>query len=232
MKNIFFVVNTIGDVNFSELLKKYLPSCSISVGDRLPAHAAEFDLVVLWSYRKKIPIEENTRNIILFHSSPLPVGRGWAPIYNSITKCLSHYTISGLFAARELDTGDLIVQARFAIEDHYVAADLRKWDAEICVLLIEMILKKIELGPISAKTQEGKHCTWPRRKPAENEIDIRRPFAEVIPHLRACEEDHPAFFMLNKCKYNVTVKAEKAADFPRDLEIEFFDSAQSAPARE
>jgi methionyl-tRNA formyltransferase len=231
MKNIFFVVNTIGDVNFSELLKKYLPNCSISVGDRLPVHASEFDLIVLWSYRKKIAIEENTRNIILFHSSPLPVGRGWAPIYNSIAKRLSHYTISGIFAAQELDAGDLIVQARFAIQDHYVAADLRKWDAEICVMLIEKILKKSELGPIAAKKQEGEPSTWPRRKPAENEIDVRRPFADVIPHLRACEEDHPAFFMLDKCKYSVTVKSEKAADFPRDLEIEFFDSAQLAPAR-
>jgi methionyl-tRNA formyltransferase len=222
MKSIFFVVNKIGDFDFSELLEKYLPHCSISVGDHLPPRAAEFDLIVLWSYRKKVPIEANTRNIILFHSSRLPEGRGWAPIYNSIARCLSHYTISGIFAAQELDAGDLIVQARFAIQDHYVAADLRKWDKEICVMLIELILKKSEAGPISARKQEGQPSTWPRRTPADNEIDVRRSFAELIPHLRACEDDHPAFFMLDSCKYSVTVRAETAADFPRDLDVTFF----------
>lgn len=226
MKSLFFVVNNIVDFDFGHLVAKHLDDCSISVGTQLPAHSEEYDLIVLWNYRKKIAVPESSRNIVVFHGANLPEGRGFAPIYNSIAKGLEKYTLSGIFAADEVDQGDIIVQASFTIDDHYVAADLRRWDTEISLMLTRLMLERLDAGPLRGKPQEGIASWWPRRRPEDNEIDIRQPFSQLIPHLRACEEGHPAFFMLNGVKYLVQVKPEAYPDFPSDLEIVFFDSGQ------
>jgi hypothetical protein len=45
----------------------------------------------------------------------------------------------------------------------------------------------------------------------------------MINHIRACEESHPAFFYLNKTKYVIKVKPENKPNFPKKLEIKFYD---------
>jgi methionyl-tRNA formyltransferase len=222
MKKVFFLVNKISSVNFSGVIEKYLSDCSVFIGTILPQNPEEFDLIVLWSYRKKLKHLGNKGNIILFHSSALPEGRGWAPIYNSIASGMNSYTISGIFAAEEIDAGDIIVQAKFAIKDNYIASDLRRWDAEISIMLVGLILQRMDSMPIQGKKQEGLPSFWPRRRLEENEININLQFSELIPHLRACEDDHPAFFWLGNTKYLVSVRAENAAQFPEDIEVTFY----------
>jgi methionyl-tRNA formyltransferase len=226
MKKVYFLVNRMTDFGFAPLLEKHLGDCEVAVGTTLPAEPSAYDLVVLWSYRKKVPVEPGCRNIILFHSSRLPEGRGFAPIYNTIARDLERYTVSGIFAAAEFDTGDLIVRASFRMRENYIAADLRRWDEEISVMLVSRLLDRFGGGELKGVPQVGTSSWWERRCPEDGCIDTTRTFAELIPHLRASESRHPAFFMLGQTKYVVSVQPETAPAFPDDLEIEFFDSAQ------
>lgn len=225
MKQVFFLVNKIDEFNFCQYVEKHLNEISVTVGDSLPEHTDEYDLIVLWSYRKIIKNIPSGKNIILFHSSDLPDGKGWAPIYYSIRSGLEHFTISGILADERVDSGDIIVKAKFRIKDNYTAEHIRKWDHEISIILVKKILERFANGKIKGGKQEGVGTSNPRRKPDENKIDLKSRFEQTINHLRACEKNHPAFFYYNQTKYSITIEPEIEPEFPADLKIKFYDSA-------
>lgn len=226
MKKVFFLVNKLEEFDFQQYLNKYLADVNITVGESLPIDTDYYDLIILWNYRKILKNIFDKKNIILFHSTNLPQGKGWAPIYYTLTKGLEQYTISGIFAADEVDSGDIIVQAKFKIKDNYTAEIIREWDDEICIMLIKKIFEIFQEKEIKGRKQQGVSSFNTRRKPEDNEINPNVKFADVISHLRACEKKHPAFFVYKGTKYLITVEPETKPTFPDDLEIIFYDSIQ------
>jgi len=223
MKKIFFVVNNIKEFEFENLITKYLPKVDIKIGKLLPKNVKKYDLIILWNYKKIIKDLPKENNVILFHSSDLPKGKGWAPIYYSIISKQKYFIISGIIANEKVDAGDIIVKARFKIQDNYTAGFLRKLDNEISIILISKILKKMK-SSVKGKKQISAGDTHSRRYEKDNQIDVKLPFKQIINHIRACEEKHPAFFYLNKTKYIIRIEPDVKPDFPNDLEIEFYDS--------
>jgi len=219
MKKLFFLLNSTTEYNFSDLQKKYLKDVSVHIGDTLPSHPADYDLVILWNYRKIIPGVAKHNNLILFHSSFLPEGKGWAPIYNTIAHGLQYYVITCLFCHENVDAGDIILRCRFALKDCYTAELVRRWDSEISMRLIPELLMRMDSGNFTGIQQEGHGTFYPRRKPSDNEISPESKIFEVVNHLRACESGHPAFFFFNGVKYNINIYPDREPSFPEDLEI-------------
>ena len=93
MKRLFILLNNITDFNFSSELETYLPNYLVDIGTDMPISPNDYDLIVAWSYRKIIKKIPNPNNIIIFHSTDLPNGKGWAPIYNSIVNENKFFTI-------------------------------------------------------------------------------------------------------------------------------------------
>lgn len=226
MKKVFFLVNSLNEFNCYDLIKKYLDGVHVTIGESLPQCTEEYNLIVLWSYRKIIPNISGKKNIVVFHSTDLPEGRGWAPIYHTLLKGLEFFVISGILAAEDVDTGDLIVKARFKIKDNYTAEIIRQWDNEISILLVNEILTRFEGLEISGIKQTGEGSRYPRRKPEDNEIKLDSLVGDIIGHLRGCEKRHPAFFYYNQTKYFIHIEPENKPEFPNDLEVIFFDSPQ------
>ncbi|EKE02081.1 MAG: hypothetical protein ACD_20C00429G0018 [uncultured bacterium] len=222
MKKVFFVVNKLKEFNFKDLLEKYLSDVDVSVGECLPENTEDYDLIILWSYQKIIPNIKNKKNIILFHSSDLPEGKGWAPIYNVIACNKEYYTISGIFAVDKVDTGDVIVKAKFKILDNYTAEYIRKWDNEISIMLTQKILSRFNKGSLKGIKQEGIPTYYERRNSEDNEIMIDSKIIDNLNHFRACEKNHPAFFYYNGFKYNIFVETAQAPSFPEDIEVIFY----------
>ena len=52
MNKIFFLINEFDEFNFHELIEKHLDDVNVTIGNTLPVHTDEYDLVVLWNYRK------------------------------------------------------------------------------------------------------------------------------------------------------------------------------------
>ena len=227
MSKVFFMVNKIKDFCFADLIEKYLSNCSVTVGETLPVHTEEYNLIVLWSYRKILANVAEKKNIILFHSSDLPEGKGWAPIYHSIRSGKDDYVISGIFADKEVDSGDIIVKAKFKIKDNYTADIIRRWDAEISIMLVREILDRFRNKIIKGIKQSGAETYYRRRKPEDNEVSLNSTIEDVLNHLRACENDHPAFVMYRDIKYKIFLEPlNSPTHFPEDLKITFFDDQQ------
>ena len=88
MKNILFIVNKKEDFTIQNYIDKHLLGFEIHVEENLPKDILSYDLIILWSYRKILKNISYYRNIVLFHSSDLPDGKGWAPIFNTLNRAL------------------------------------------------------------------------------------------------------------------------------------------------
>jgi methionyl-tRNA formyltransferase len=224
MKKVFFLVNNLGEFNFSELIKKYLDDVSVTVGESLPEHTEEYDLIVLWNYLNIIPNISDKKNIIIFHSSDLPEGKGWAPIYFTLSKGKEFFVISGILAGEGVDTGDIIVKATFKIKDNYTAEFIRKCDSGISIMLTKEILMRFEGRELKGMKQTSEGSYYPRRRPEDNKVAMDSSLNDIFNHLRGCEKRHPAFFYFNQTKYLISIEPEVKPEFPEDLLITYFDN--------
>jgi len=221
MKSVFFLVNDKEEFNFSDYIEKYLKKISITVDTKLPKNSESFNLIVLWNYKKIIPNISNYENVVVFHGSDLPKGKGWAPIYHAIADNHSHYVLSGIIPNDNVDEGDIIVKAKFMIKQNYTAKILREFDNEISFILIKKILERFN-SKIKGKKQSGKGTFFKRRFLEDNEINFNSNISKVFNHLRACENSHPAFFYYEDTKFLIKIEPEKQPSFPEDIEYEFF----------
>lgn len=217
-QKIFFLLNDFSEFTFQEYIKKYLKNIDVTLGTIFPENPEKYSLIILWSYRQILKNVENQNNVILFHSTDLPKGKGWAPIYYTIFNNEKFFTISGISASNKVDSGKIIVKAKFKILPNYTAEYIRKWDEEISIILTKMILKKIKNTKISGIPQKGNITYYKKRVPEDNEF----PSKNLLNHLRACEKNHPAFFYYKNEKFFVTIKPENEPKFPKDLKINFY----------
>ena len=99
---------------------------------------------------------------------------------------------------------------------------------EISIRLVGKLLDRLggERSLRGAK-QQGEGNYDPHRSPEDNGVP-GDPLADIVPHLRACEPQHPAFFNWRGVKYVISLRPEPYAGFPDDLEITFFDGVEAA----
>lgn len=220
---ICILLNKLDEFDFEILLNRHLPPerFEVEITDAFPDHPWDYRLIVPWNYRKIIKQAERFGNVVVMHSSYLPEGRGWAPIYYAFGEQKSEYVISGIFAVDEVDTGDIIIRARFPLESGHTAPFIREVDKEISLVLIAKILEKWPEGDIKAIKQSGTSSYRARRSPKENEVNINKTLKELLPHLRGVESNHPAFFYFNGLKYLIEVHPELEPVFPKQITIEY-----------
>jgi len=220
---VCILLNSLDEFDFQEVLRRHLPAdrFEVTIAEAFPDDSSKFQLIVPWSYRKIIKQAEQAGNVVVMHSSDLPEGRGWAPIYHAFKEQKSEYVISGIFAANEVDTGDVIVRARFPMEAGYTASFIRKIDEELSLLLIARILEQWPEGNPAGVKQSGTVSHRARRYPSDNEIDISKPLKALLPHLRGIESKSPAFFFYNEIKYLIEIRPESVPNKPRQVTIEY-----------
>ena len=221
---VYFMVEANAEIDLAALIERHLERYDVSVGQCLPECPAQYRMIVLWNLRRIIRDLPATSNFVVFHSSDLPKGRGWAPIYHSLADGHEEHVITAILAAPKVDAGDVIAKARFHIQPCHVADTLREIDEEVCVMLAVAILDRFGAGPIKATPQRGEATYYTRRLPSDSAVDIRLPLAELIPHIRACGRSHPAYFDWQGCRYRITLTPEQTPIFPDDLRINFEDA--------
>mgnify|MGYP006292657203 CR=1 FL=1 len=226
--NVFFVTEADHASHLRKLASRCLDGFVTTIGMDMPENPGDYTLIVLWNLRRIITNIPESKNTIVLHSSDLPKGRGWAPIYHSIADLNGEHVISAILAAPLVDAGDVVAKARFTIDPSITAVSLRRFDEEACMIMIYAILNKYPNGSIQAVPQYGQPTYYSRRSQADNEIDIEKPFAALIPHLRACEPPCYAHFFWHGVKYNIFIQPETPPELPPELFIEFPSDATVA----
>ena len=111
---ICILLNKLEEYHFDDLIKKYLPSekFDIEIKEKFPENASFYHLIIPWNYHKIIKNVKNFGNVVIIHSSDLPKGRGWAPLYYTFRDDMPHYTMTCIFAHENVDQGNIILKAR------------------------------------------------------------------------------------------------------------------------
>ena len=117
-----------------------------------------FNVIFLLSYRKIIDEETLERvdgNVIVFHSSDLPKGRGWAPIYTAIASGYKYHTITMCYADKEMDAGNILAKAKCRIRNNYTAGMLRNIGRQLISYLIGEYVLYFETKTCPGMIQQG-----------------------------------------------------------------------------
>lgn len=226
-KKIFFLVNADSPFTLESLCAKHLPGIVIESAATLPQNTDDYALVIPWNYRRILPATKLGPNFLVFHPSDLPEGKGWAPLYNTIAQGKKEYVLSVFIPDASMDGGDIVAKARFKMTPDYTAAILRRHHEEICVKVMALIIDRFNNHPITGAKQSGRETICERRHPKDSEISPDKKLSELLPHLRACEPAHPAFFYHEGVKYLITVQPEVEPISPKDFTIEFFDGKEA-----
>jgi methionyl-tRNA formyltransferase len=183
------------------------------------------DLGILLGYRQVAPAEvvfSPRLGALLFHSSDLPRGRGWAPIYAALSRN-EPLVQALLFAAAEVDSGNVIAKARYRLEGDETEAEVREIDDRLTLLLLDNALPALLAGQAKGRPQDHARATYTaRRTPRDSEVTPDRTLAELFDHLRALPADAPAFFRFRGRTFSLDLRPlDPARGFdPGRLELE------------
>lgn len=157
-------------------------------------------------------IDANTRSLyrhaLVLHASDLPKGRGWSPHVWELLDGAETITVSLLDAEDDVDTGAIWAKRTFAVPRHALHEEIneRLFDTETA--LMDEALLLIESG--AAPRPQSTHVSptyYPRRSPADSEIDPHLPLSETFNAIRLMDpERYPVFFRLHGHCYSIALK--------------------------
>jgi len=151
--------------------------------------ALDPDLIVIVAYGRILPraiLDLPRRGCINVHASLLPKYRGAAPIQWALLNGEKETGISIMKVGELLDTGEIILQEKAAIEDKDNTATLSQKLFDIGGKLLLQALIQIEKGKAKYTPQNEANATYaPAIAKESAEIDWRRSAAEIHNRIRA-----------------------------------------------
>ncbi len=157
-----------------------------------------------WIVDKNI---HQTQNCIVFHTAPLPYGRGGSPIQNLILNGYEDTPVCALKMTSELDAGPIYGEITISLDGNLKSIFLRINNA-INKLIIKII--KNQIIPIP---QEGEPHIFERLSEKNNEIPKELSLKEIFDRVRMLDhEDYPNPYIIygnNKLEfYNANLDSE------------------------
>ena len=202
---------------------------------KIHAHHSQLDasdmLVFSFGYDKVLPnffLDAIPMGLVVFHSSDLPQGRGWAPLF--YTRFLRHkeLVLSMIYANEEVDAGPLIAKARYPINENYDIEELRKVDNACALVLLEKYLPKIIMKKYEGSEQNGEATFYKKRKPSDSLLDKNKSISQQVDLIRSLPPEHPGYFLKDGHKEYVQIEKEIVEEFNLDKVIiqDFLDTVR------
>lgn len=120
------------------------------------------------------------------HASLLPKWRGAAPIQRAIEAGDSETGVTIMQMDEGLDTGNILLTARTAIDDSDTGGSLHDRLAQLGAEALVGALAKLEAGELKPQPQDDAHATYARKlEKSEGEIDWQQPAKTVARKIRA-----------------------------------------------
>ncbi len=167
-----------------------------SLAGRIRDAGPAYVLVIGWSYL----VGEDILSIpasgcIGMHPTPLPLGRGQAPIPWTIIKGLKQTALSVFFLAAAADAGPVIARHDLDVRDNETSASLFYRVGHAHFTAGRDLAQRMGDGLVTARAQDEAAATrWPRRRPADGEIRDTMTAAEIDALVRALLGPYPRAF--------------------------------------
>lgn len=150
------------------------------------AHGRDWALVVAGYPWLVTGWRGRARYALNVHPSPLPAGRGPYPLFGAILESYESWGVTAHVLAEEgFDTGDLLAQETFALEQDETHESL--------LTKCQLAARRLALGPIGREISErwrraepqGDGEYWPRATDADRTLDFRQDVAAILRRVRA-----------------------------------------------
>jgi methionyl-tRNA formyltransferase len=139
--------------------------------------------------------------VIGTHETPLPEGKGWAPIQWSVLNNRKNLTITLYKLDGGVDSGEIINQVNVPILKHDTLDTLNKKRENGISQSFQLFLDELEQGYIVLRDQTGAGSYHKRRSLSSCELDPTTPLIDLWDEIRICDNDeYPAFFLLGNKK--------------------------------
>jgi methionyl-tRNA formyltransferase len=164
------------------------------------------DMIIVCGWRQIIGnkiLSIPQKGVIGFHPTLLPIGRGPAPIINTILEGFTKSGITMYYLSDTLDGGDIIGQETFRIKKTDNAEDIYEKVISSGKILINKYLPKLVDGNAPRYSQDENNATYfPKRTLMDNEIHLGSDSPELISRkIRALSKPYNgAYIVVNNTK--------------------------------
>jgi len=174
---------------------KYITSETELTEDMLKNFAPDFIFFPHWSWIVPREIHEKYKCIV-FHTAPLPYGRGGSPIQNLILRGFKSAPVSALRMTNKLDAGDIYDQIDIDLSGKLKEIFERLNDA------VNELIARLITNDIKPIAQEGEVTKFNRLTEKNNEIPKKLNIKQIYDRIRMVDDDeYPnAYFCINGYK--------------------------------
>lgn len=147
----------------------------------------------------------HSHNLVV-HASDLPKGRGWSPLTWQILEGNNHIPVTLLRAEPEVDSGDVYLQKWLKFAGHELLDELRDGVGDATSWLCRQFVNRYPDILSSARLQHGEPSWYPKRGPADSELEVDLPLRDQFELLRVVDNYHyPAFVRLRGHRYRLRI---------------------------
>jgi len=156
----------------------------------------------------KNDIRKRFKHTLVIHESDLPKGRGWSPLVWQIIDGSNTIPITIFDAAEKVDSGDIWKKEFVKLEGHEVVDEINAKVFPVKIKLMDFAIKNMDT--IKKTPQDGEPSYYPRRKPADNELNVNKTIKEQFDLMRIADnERYPCFFNFREHRYKITLSKIK-----------------------
>jgi len=147
------------------------------------------------------------RASLVLHASDLPCGRGWSPHIWQLIEGADEITLSLLEAEDSVDSGRIWKKLKFSVPKHALWDEInaRLFEAEI--ELVDFAVREFRTVSPIMQDPSIKPSYYPRRTPADSQVDPSRSIASQFDRIRVCDPNRfPAFFELHGKRFKLILE--------------------------
>lgn len=170
---------------------------SDEVQDALAEHDIALMAVSGWS--QQVPehvLEALPLGAVGLHPTPLPVGRGCAPIPWTILRGMRSSAVTLFHLDGEPGKGDIIDQRWFDLAPDVTATGLYERVGHIQAELLVQHIDDLLEGSAPHRPQSGHPSVWPSRRPSDGHLDLSAAGRDVDRMVRALAAPYPGAFAM------------------------------------
>lgn len=168
---------------------KYLQSKDQLSIEALIEFKPDYVFFIHWNWIVKKEIHDNF-NCVVFHTAPLPYGRGGSPIQNLILEGFDKSPVCAIKMTKELDSGPIYASSYVSL-----TGSLKDIFSRLNVVVNDLIVEITENNP-SAIPQHGEPHIFKRLTIKDNEIPMGLELEEIYDRIRMVDhKDYPNAFI-------------------------------------
>ncbi len=173
-----------------------------------------FDIVIVSNYDKIISEKYfflPLKGIVVIHSSDLPKGKGWAPIYNSIANAENEYVVSLIKIDKKVDSGNILQKIRIKKPKYICNNNLRAIDEEAIIMLVDKFLENLDSYSelIGIEQNEEQSTYYKKRTKFENKLDKDNSLQNQILNILATNNNYASFIDIDGQTIEITAKNKR-----------------------